>query len=347
MASVSYDPRLTQLIQLQNQTTTNNNSSSMIRDEIEGLLRVYKDGRVQRFPVVPNVPCTSSEAGVASTDAVVDKFSNLWCRIYVPTSSSSSSSNSGDHKLPVVVYFHGGGFCVGSAAWSCYHSFLSRLAAKARCVIFSVNYRLAPEHRLPAAYDDGLKALSWLLSEENRPCQWWRRRCNLGSGGVYLAGDSAGANIAYNVASSITSSSNRLNNKVKGLILIQPFFGGEARTPSEKNTATTLPLTLSASDAYWRLSLPFGANRDHPFCNPLAAGLQLRAMVCVSEMDILRDRNLELCNAMRKSAGSYKVEMLLYGGVGHAFHILDHSSVAQIRLQEMISHIKTFVHQSL
>ena len=57
---------------------------------------------------------------------------------------------------------------------------------------------------------------------------------------------------------------------LKGLILIQPFFGGEVRTDSEKGMAQSpgSALNLAASDSYWRLALPCGAKRDHPWCNP-------------------------------------------------------------------------------
>ncbi|CAL1390716.1 unnamed protein product [Linum trigynum] len=360
MASTWIDPRFNRQLQTAaGRKSTNNN---MIKDEIPGLIRVYEDGRVERPPIIPTVPCTSpAAAGVTSTDAVIDGSSNLWARVYVPVKDGYCSSSY--YKLPVLVYFHGGGFCVGSAAWSCYHSFLSGLAGELGCVIFSVNYRLAPEHRLPAAYDDGLTALAWITSEDSRSSQyWWSRRCNL-STGVFLAGDSAGANIAYNVARTLFTNSSSSSSKlryIQGLVLIQPFFGGETRTPSEKNThdmSPNSPLTLSAADTYWRLSLPFGANRDHPFCNPLAKVheprllLPVPAMVCISEMDVLRDRSLDFCDAASRAAGTVvggkkaAVEAIVYRGVGHAFHVLERSAVAQIRAQEMVSHIKKFVHQ--
>ncbi|CBI27045.3 unnamed protein product, partial [Vitis vinifera] len=134
----------------------------------------------------------------------------------------------------------------------------------------------------------------------------------------------------------------------KGTILIQPFFGGEARTHSEKQMVSPSVLSLTASDTYWRLSLPYGANRDHPWCNPMSKGsiklLELRllpTMVCISEMDILRDRNLEFCSALA-SAGK-RVEHVVYKGVGHAFQILNKSPLAQTRTLEMLSHISSFI----
>ncbi|KAI5353085.1 PREDICTED: probable carboxylesterase [Prunus dulcis] len=332
-------------------------------EEIEGLIKVYKDGHVERPHIVPCVAtAVPPELGVTSRDVVIDKFTNIWSRFYVP------KCHGNDNKLPLLVYFHGGGFCVGSAAWSCYHEFLAKLAAKAGCLIMSVNYRLVPEHPLPAAYEDGLKALLWLkqqaLSQRGANNKWWSRQCDFSR--IFLVGDSAGANIAHNVATRLCNiisdgpcdeqiiiSSLIKPLTIKGTILLQPFFGGEARTSSEKYNMVKQPgsaLSLAASDTYWRLALPCGANRDHPWCNPLKSASSLRAvwatMVCISEMDILKDRNLEFCCALDHNsnrAGKMKVECVVYKGVGHAFQVLDKSQLSKTRSQEMITHIKAFV----
>ncbi|KAL5739442.1 hypothetical protein ACOSP7_028337 [Xanthoceras sorbifolium] len=322
-------------------------SSKIVNEEVEGLIRVYKNGHVERPPAIPNVPCdhVALELGVTGKDVFIDKYKNLWARIYVPKYCSA--------KLPFLVYFHGGGFCIGSAAWSCYHEFLANLASKAACVIMSVNYRLAPENRLPAAYEDGISSLMWVkqqaLSGSNEH-NWWIKQCNFSS--MFLSGDSAGANIAYHVTTRLMESNDNYKPLcLKGNILIQPFVGGEARSGSEKhsNQPPNSALTLSAYDTYWRLSLPLGANRDHPWCNPLANGapkLQEAGtcmMVCISEMDILKDRNLNFCNALA-TAGK-RVEKVVYKGVGHAFQLLHNSQFSQIRTQEMMSHLKAFINQ--
>lgn len=319
-------------------------SHGVVVEEIEGLIRVYKDGHVERPPIVPTVDSTVHwECAVDCKDVVIDKFTNVWGRIYGPKSQE---------QLPLLVYFHGGGFCVGSASWKAYHEFLAKVAAKCGCVILSVNYRLAPENRLPAAYDDGLKALMWVKQQAlnvSNDQRWWTSHCNFTR--VFLAGDSAGANIAHYLSARVGSQSSILTPLcLKGTILIQPFFGGENRTYSERYTAQPLnsALSLTTSDVYWRMSLPLGTNRDHPWCNPLAKGaarlgnLSLPpTMVCMSEMDILKDRNLEFCNAMGK-AGK-KVEQVMYSGVGHAFQILHNYKLSQARNQEMMSHIKAFI----
>ncbi|CAL4938605.1 unnamed protein product [Urochloa decumbens] len=333
-------------------------------EEIHGLIRVYQDGHVERLPAIPDVPCTwgstapGAPGGVAARDVVVDRATGVWARLYAPVTSAGSTAVAA--RLPVVVYFHGGGFCVGSAAWSCYHEFLAQLAARACCAVMSVDYRLAPEHCLPAAFDDGLAALRWLRHQAaasasaHDDVSWWRARCDFGR--VFLMGDSAGASIAFHVAARVGQGHlgaplgpHQLT--IRGAVLVQPFFGGEARTASEK----TMPqpprsaLTLTTSDCYWRLALPAGAGRDHPWCNPVSSRGAPRLetlplpplLVCVSEADILRDRNLELCRALRRAGKS--VEQAVYGGVGHAFQVLHNCHLSQPRTQEMLAHIRAFV----
>ncbi|CAL0329465.1 unnamed protein product [Lupinus luteus] len=331
-------------------TQVNNNTHhqrDFITEEIEGLIRVHRNGHVERPTIIPNVSSITSSCGVTARDVIINKDTNLWARIYVPSINTK--------LVPLLVYFHGGGFCIGSAAWKCYHEFLTNLTSKASCVIVSVDYKLAPENPLPAAYDDGFNALMWVKREAHNVSssvqKWWLSHCNLSC--IFLAGDSAGANIAYNVATrlSISSGPSTILNRLflKGVILIQPFFGGDERTYSEKHSLQppNSALTLSVSDTYWRLALPYGANRDHPYCNPIVAHAKLRdiripsIMVCVSELDILKDRNLEFSNTLAK-AGK-KVEVVTYKGVGHAFQVLNNYQLSHSRTQEMISHITTFL----
>ncbi|KAJ4843150.1 hypothetical protein Tsubulata_018577 [Turnera subulata] len=342
MVAVTLESSLSQSI------TKDRHQQGIVTEEIAGLIKVYKDGHVERSQIVPIVSTAlDPQLGVTSGDIAIDKFTNIWARFYVPKSQQRK-------KLPLVVYFHGGGFCVGSAAWSCYHEFLAILAAKVGCVIMSVNYRLAPENPLPAAYDDGIKSLMWLKQQAPSPKNdWWARQCNFSR--IFLAGDSAGANIAYNVVTRLGSNYYTALRPLalKGIILIQPFFGGEARTNSEKYMVQSprSALSLSASDTYWRLALPSGANRDHPWCNPVAKGSSLKleglmellvpTMVCISEIDILKDRNLELVGALSRAGN--RVEHVVHKGVGHAFQILSKSQLSQERTFEMMSQVKAFI----
>ncbi|RRT63720.1 hypothetical protein B296_00011636 [Ensete ventricosum] len=321
-----------------------------VAEEIQGIIKVYQDGHVERLPAVVDVPCTwISQPDVTSNDVVlVVNPSGLGARIYVPKRPGQ--------KLPLLVYFHGGGFCVGSAAWGCYHEFLARLASHAACAVLSTDYRLAPENRLPAAYEDGLAVVRWVRQQEGHRTPdelgWWRAHCDFAR--VLLGGDSAGAAIAYNVAvqlSAMPESTAVLKPAcLRGVILIQPFFGGVSRTPSERYSAQSSrsALSLTTSDCYWRMALPPGADRDHPWCNPLTkAALELEdlrlppLLVCISEQDILKDRNREFCKAMRRGGNS--VEEATYAGVGHAFQVLHNYPMAHTRTIELLTRITAFI----
>ncbi|KAJ8570129.1 hypothetical protein K7X08_006706 [Anisodus acutangulus] len=344
MAAITFDPNFNL------QKNKELPQHRVLVEEIEGLIKVYKDGHVERPQVVPNVTCKLPlELGVTSSDVIIDSFTNIWARLYVPKKLCQGN------KFPLLIYFHGGGFCVGSASWICYHEFLAKLASIANCVIMSVNYRLAPENRLPAAYDDGVKTILWIRQKVLIGANaeyWWLNKVNFSS--IFLAGDSSGGNIAHNVAIRVCSKLGDLKPiTLKGTILIQPFFGGESRTYSEKYMAQPprSALILASADTYWRLALPTGANRDHPWCNPGDKGsidlVDLRdipaILVCISELDILKDRNLEFCATLNRVGNKKVVEYMMFKGVGHAFQVLNKSQIAQARTADLIAQIKAFI----
>ncbi|CAO2829176.1 unnamed protein product [Amaranthus hypochondriacus] len=315
-----------------------------IVEEIEGVIKLYKNGYVERSTKVMSSvsPYLDSNLQVNARDVFIDKNDNIWARIYVPRCNKNNNS-----LLPIMVYFHGGGFCIGSTAWKCYHDFLGKLSSQAQCVIVSVNYRLAPENPLPAAYEDGMKALIWVKQQGNigHSREYWAKYCDFSS--IFLGGDSAGANIAYNVALRHGMSN---SNNIKGIVLIQPFFGGEERTNSELSSIKVQlrksALSLAASDIYWRIALPLGANRNHPWCNPLLKDMKwlekIRIMIYVAENDILKDRNLGFCDVLSSNLGN-QVDHFISQGVGHAFQILDDSTISQNRKKEMIFNIVNFI----
>ena len=118
------------------------------------------------------------------------------------TSTASPQSNRGQQKYPVVVNFHGGGFCLGSASddarWA------RMVVNTANAVVVSVDYRLAPEWPFPAAVDDGVDALLYLKSHAEELC--------LDISRVALTGFSAGGNLAFTVPLRLHS---RLQNSLK------------------------------------------------------------------------------------------------------------------------------------
>lgn len=139
-------------------------ASSMDQDQIEHdfppFIRIYKDGRVERLLGTATVPPSDEDplTGVGSKDVVISPGTNVSARLYLPKLVDPR------RKLPVVVYYHGGGFCIETAFSPTYHIFLNKLVAEANVIAVSVDYRRVPEHPLPAAYDDSWVALQWVVS---------------------------------------------------------------------------------------------------------------------------------------------------------------------------------------
>ncbi|KAH6776386.1 hypothetical protein C2S52_013947 [Perilla frutescens var. hirtella] len=90
--------------------------------------------------------------GVAVTDTTIDD--GLKLRIYLPQKQETDPE-----KLPVLLHFHGGSFCLSDADWFMYYAVYTCLAREARAIMVSPYLRQAPEHRLPAACNDGFAAL--------------------------------------------------------------------------------------------------------------------------------------------------------------------------------------------
>jgi len=265
---------------------------------------------------LPKTPANETPTrGVYTKDIVIDETTGVWIRLFVPVNEEGA--------LPVVIYFHGGGFCLLSASDKRYDIFCRRLARRRRVVVVSVEYRLAPEHKYPAAYDDSFAALAWLRARgrDYLPPNADLSRC-------FLMGESAGGNIVHHVGCRVAREGDMSPVKIVGHVLIQPFFGGEERTPAEVRLSNGVPLiTLEAADWLWKAFLPEGATRDHPAANVMGAdspdisGLSLPPLlVVVGGLDLLKDRDLQYVEHM-KNMGK-EVELLFYEDGIHAFHLL-------------------------
>ncbi|XP_057469730.1 2-hydroxyisoflavanone dehydratase-like [Actinidia eriantha] len=289
------------------------------------VLRVHKDGTVERLlgsPFVlpsPNDPTT----GVSSKDTTISP--HVSARLYLPP-------NTTHQKLPVLVYFHGGGFCIESAFSLLCHRYVTSLVALAKIIVVSVEYRLAPEHPLPAAYEDSWATLQWVsshsLHQENpKKDPWLTKHGDFER--LYIGGDSAGANIAHNMA--IKASEGLFGGvRITGAILSHPFFWGSDPVGSEP----VLGHDQTLSHRTWALVYPNAPGGvDNPMINPFArngpglAGLGCcRLLVCVATEDELRERGVKYCDEVRKSGWGGELELFEVEGEGHCFHILNPES---------------------
>ena len=162
-------------------------------------LRIYKNGKVDRLHRPPLLAAGVDDAtGVVSKDVVLDAGTGLFVRVFLPKVQDQETGK----KLPVLVYFHGGGFIIESADSATYHNYLNSVAAAAGVLVVSVNYRLAPENPLPAGYDDSWAALQWAVSAQD---DWIAEHGDTER--VFVAGDSAGGNIVHEML--LRASSNK------------------------------------------------------------------------------------------------------------------------------------------
>jgi acetyl esterase/lipase len=156
-----------------------------------------------------------------------------------------------------ILYFHGGGYQIGSIL--SHRELMIRLSQSASCDVIGFNYRLAPEHRFPAAVEDGAAAYQWLLDQGQDPAH------------VAFAGDSAGGGLAVAAMLSARDHSAPLPCAA---VLLSPWLDMEASGETYLSRASVDPLTqrdkvLLMARAY----LGKAADPRHPFASPIHADL--------------------------------------------------------------------------
>lgn len=270
------------------------------------------DGSFTRPELPPEVTATTpissysdGNSPVLAKDITINQPKNLWIRVFLPRKTFESSTQN-HPKLPLLVFFHGGGFIFQSADFIAYEDIFTTATVENPALIVSVNYRLAPENRLPAAYDDGVDVLNWIKSS---PDEWITNFSDTSN--TYLMGHSAGANIAYRVGLRAASIAEDLKPlKIKGLILHQPFFSGINRTESELRLEDDEYLPLMRTDIMWNLALPVGSDRDHEYCNPKVGkpdrfdqikALGWKILVTGQKGDPLSDRQMEFYKMLQEN----------------------------------------------
>ncbi|XP_009773904.1 2-hydroxyisoflavanone dehydratase-like [Nicotiana tabacum] len=302
------------------------------------LIRVYKDGRIERLLGEGVVPAElDPETGVQIKDVQIDPKINLSARLYLPKNLDQVQ------KIPLFVYFHGGGFVIESASSPSYHKHLNLVATEANVIIVSVNYRLAPEYPLPIAYEDSWLALKWIAShakgEGHEP--WLKDHADLNH--VYFGGDSAGANIAHNIA--IRVGLEKLDGvKLDGIFLACPYFwgidliDGEAENLDCKNYIEKL----------WAFAHPNSSGLDDPLMNPekdpkLSSLGCDKVLVYVAGKDPLKYRGLYYKELLEKSGWQGTVEVVEIKDEEHVFHLFAPTSEnAMVVLKKLVS----FLNQS-
>ncbi|KAK7320690.1 hypothetical protein VNO77_30392 [Canavalia gladiata] len=298
--------------------------------EAPDFLQVYSNGSVKRFDpeIVP--ASLESSSGYKSKDVIIDSSKPITGRLFLPNSPISSE------KLPILVYFHGGGFCIGSTTWLGYHNFLGDFSVISQSIILSIDYRLAPENPLPIAYEDCYTSLEWLSNQVNTESLFQQGDISR----VFLSGDSAGGNVAHHVAVNVIQN-NGFPLQIKGLMLIHPYFGSEKRTKKEMDDESARDVAMN--DMFWRLSIPKGLNRDYFGCNFEKEELSTSVWskfpaieVYVAGKDFLKERGVMYVEFLKKKRVK-EVKLVEAEEEHHIFHVFYPESCATRLLQSQMS----------
>lgn len=255
---------------------------------------------------IPRLPVAEEVAGVEDR-SIPGPDGPIPVRLYRPLGV-------GDGPLPGVVYFHGGGWVICDL--DTHDGGCRRLANETGAVVVSVDYRLAPQARYPAAVDDAFAATVWVAEHATE--------LGIDPARLAVAGDSAGGNLTAAVA---LRARDEHGPPLAFQLLIYPVIDSSASRndyPSKVDNATGYFLTTLQMEWYRKQYLSNDDDGSEPYCSPnLASSLTDLAPACVvtAEMDPLRDEG-EHYAALLDKAG---VPVTTYRAMGmfHGFFNMD------------------------
>lgn len=257
---------------------------------------------------MPKVPVVDEVASVEDR-RIPGPADEIPVRIYRPAAPAP-----GQDGPPGVVFFHGGGWTICDL--DTHDGACRRLANELGAVVVSVDYRLAPEHKYPAAADDAYAATAWVADHA--------AELGIDPARLAVAGDSAGGNLGAVVA---LMARDRGGPALAFQLLVYPVIDSSPTRndrPSRSENAVGYFLTLSQMEWYRDQYLPDERTGEDPYVSPhLASSLEGLPPACVvtAEMDLLRDEGEHYGRAL-EAAG---VEVAIYRAPGmfHGFFNMD------------------------
>lgn len=238
-------------------------------------------------------------ADIATRDIIIPgPAGDIKARVYTPP---------GDGPFPVIVYYHGGGWVI--AGIDTYDASASALSLGVGAVVVSSHYSQGPEDVFPAAHDDAFAAYVWVVGNAGT--------LNADAARMVIAGESAGANLAANVA--IMARDAKTITPLHQL-LVYPIAGNDMNTPSYLENANAAP--LGKADMAWFVENAFAKMEDaaDPRINLVGrsdlSGLPPATMI-TAQIDPLRSESIAYGEALQTAGG--EVEMMNYEGATHEF----------------------------
>lgn len=247
------------------------------------------------FSALAGIP---EEVGKVENRTIPGPGGEIPVRIYTPE---------GEGPFPSLVFYHGGGWVIGDLDTVDVPCRL--LTNRANCVVVSVDYRLAPEHKFPAAADDAYAAAKWVV--ENGPS------IQVDSSRVAVGGDSAGGNLAA-VVSLMARDKNEIDLAYQ--LLIYPVTNYSYETVSYRDNAVGYLLTKDSMVWFWNHYLRDAEDGKNPYASPLRTedlSSLPPALVITAEFDPLRDEGEAY--AQRLKEAGVQVEETRYNGMIHGF----------------------------
>jgi acetyl esterase len=260
-----------------------------------------KDARQLFLETRPAATPTPPQIGSVRNLVAETAAGTIPLRLYRPAGVSDAT------PLPAYVYFHGGGWVIGDLET---HDVLCRqLTAASGASVISVDYRLAPEHKFPAAADDAWAATRWVVAHGGE--------LGLDAGRLAVGGDSAGGNLAAVVALMARDAG---GPAIRQQVLIYPVVDVMRETRSYADFAEGYMFTRDSMRwfvaHYLRSKDDAGDWRVSPLRAPSLAGLP-PALIVTAGFDLLRDEG-EMYAGRLRDAG-VTVDYVCYGGMVHGF----------------------------
>lgn len=233
-----------------------------------------------------------------------------------------------DGPLPVLVYFFGGGWVLGTVDTS--DDICRRLTNTVPCVTVSIGYRLAPEHKFPAAVHDCFAGVRWVAEHVTE--------FDGDPGRLAVAGDSAGGNLSAAVT---LLAREQGGPAISHQVLVYPNTDYRSDTESIRENDDPCFFNQNSVSWYWDHYLPSPSDGDNPLASPLRSpdlhGLP-PALVITAEYDPLRDQGEQYAERLRDAGVA--VELTRYPGMVHGFFamggVLDSAGEAMAQVTEYL-----------
>lgn len=231
--------------------------------------------------------------------------------------------------LPCIVFYHGGGFLLKAS--KAHYQIAKWYAEKANCKVVFTDYRLLPKYRYPVAIEDCYNTYIWAVHNAER--------LNINSDKIIVAGDSAGGNIAANVAVMLWD---RKQLSPKGTLLIYPVMDRSMNTESMRRYTDAPIWDAGCTELFWKIYLKDQDSRQIQYASPMEAGSLghfPKTYIEVAEFDCLHDEGVAFAEKLQSEG--IVVELHEVKGACHGFEAATESKTVADSVNRRIQWIRS------